>query len=146
MNGTKRVSRRVPGPSAGARKCGENFTRASFVEVCAEFLGDAEELADFEACYYRGTGSRNRSLGVDGFAMDDLDGSARLVIAEYGGEAEPTTLRRPLRRRASHGCSRSVMTHSVVVCIGTLKRARLDIRSRSPYMNAGRPSRAFVST
>jgi hypothetical protein len=39
---------------------GEDFTRASFVEVCAEFLGDAEELADFEACYYRGTGSRNR--------------------------------------------------------------------------------------
>jgi hypothetical protein len=23
---------------------------------------------------------------VDGFAMDDLDGSARLVIAEYGGD------------------------------------------------------------
>ena len=71
---------------------GENFTRASFVDVCAEYLGDAEEIADFEACYYRGSGSRNRSLGVDGFAMDDLDGSARLVIAEYGGEAEPITL------------------------------------------------------
>jgi hypothetical protein len=71
---------------------GENFTHAEFVEVCADLLGDAEELADFEACYYRGTGSRNRSLGVDGFAMDDLDGSIRLVIGEYGGEAEPSTL------------------------------------------------------
>jgi hypothetical protein len=71
---------------------GENFTHASFVEVCAEFLGEAEELADFETCYYRGTGSRNRSLGVDGFAVDDLDGSVRLVIADYGGETEPTTL------------------------------------------------------
>ena len=71
---------------------GENFTRPSFVDVCADYLGDAEEIADFEVCYYRGSGSRNRSLGVDGFAMDDLDGSARLLIAEYGGEAEPTTL------------------------------------------------------
>ena len=71
---------------------GENFTRAEFVEVCAEYLGDAEELADFEACYFRGTGSRNRSLGVDGFAVDDLDGSLRLVIAEYEGDAEPATL------------------------------------------------------
>lgn len=71
---------------------GENFTHAEFVEVCADLLGDAEELTDFEACYYRGTGSRKRSLGVDGFAMDDLDGSIRLVIGEYGGEAVPTTI------------------------------------------------------
>ena len=71
---------------------GANFTHAEFVEVCAELLGDAEELSDFEACYFRGTGSRNRSLGVDGFALDDLDGSIRLVIAEYGGESEPSTI------------------------------------------------------
>lgn len=71
---------------------GSNFTHAEFVETCGELLGDAEEIADFEACFYRGTGSRNRSLGVDGFAIDDLDGSVRLVIAEYGGETEPTTL------------------------------------------------------
>jgi hypothetical protein len=71
---------------------GANFTHAEFVEVCAELLGDAEEISDFEACYFRGTGSRNRSLGVDGFALDDLDGSIRLVIAEYGGESEPSTI------------------------------------------------------
>ena len=63
---------------------GENFTHAEFVDVCAELLGDAEEIADFEACYYRGTGSKGRSLGVDGYAVDDIDGSVRLVIAEYG--------------------------------------------------------------
>lgn len=53
---------------------GANFTHAEFVEVCAELLGNAEEIADFEACYFRGTGSRNRSLGVDGYALDDLTG------------------------------------------------------------------------
>jgi hypothetical protein len=69
-----------------------NFTHAEFVELCAELLGEAEEIADFEACYFRGNGYRNRSLGVDGFAQDEVDGSLRLVIAEYGGEAEPVTL------------------------------------------------------
>lgn len=71
---------------------GANFTHAEFVDICAEQLSEAEELADFEACYYRGTGSRNRSLGVDGFAQDETDGSLRLLIAEYGGEAEAGTL------------------------------------------------------
>ena len=69
-----------------------NFTHAEFVDLCAELLGDAEEVSDFEACYFRGTGTRNRALGVDGFAEDDVDGSLRLVIAEYGGEEEPSTL------------------------------------------------------
>ena len=71
---------------------GANFTHAEFVEICAEQLSEAEELADFEVCYYRGTGYRNRSLGVDGFAQDESDGSLRLLIAEYGGGSEPATL------------------------------------------------------
>ena len=69
-----------------------NFTRAEFVEICAEHLSDAEELADFEACYHRGKGSSNRLMEVDGFAQDEVDGSVRLVLAEYGGGTEPTTL------------------------------------------------------
>ena len=69
-----------------------NFTRAEFVEICAEHLSDAEELADFEACYHRGTGSRNRLMEIDGFAQDEVDGSIRLILAEYGGGTEPTTL------------------------------------------------------
>src|ERR1035437_3024706 len=69
-----------------------NFTHEEFVDLCAELLGDAEEVSDFEACYFRGTGTRNRALGVDGVAEDDVDGSLRLVIAEYGGEDEPSTL------------------------------------------------------
>jgi len=71
---------------------GSNFTHAEFVDICAELLSDAEELSDFEVCYYRGVGSRNRALGVDGFAQDEVDGSLRLIIAEYGGQAEAATL------------------------------------------------------
>jgi hypothetical protein len=62
-----------------------NFTHNEFVDVCADLLSDAEELSDFEACYFRGTGSRNKSLAIDGIAQDDVDGSVRLVIASFSG-------------------------------------------------------------
>jgi hypothetical protein len=69
-----------------------NFTHNVFVDVCAELLSDAEELSDFEACYFRGTGSRNRALAIDGLAQDDVDGSIRLVIASFSGEEEIETI------------------------------------------------------
>jgi hypothetical protein len=69
-----------------------NFSHAEFVEYCAELLSDAEELSDFESCHHRGTGARNRSLAVDGFAPDDVDGSLRLVIANFDGGPVPSTL------------------------------------------------------
>jgi hypothetical protein len=69
-----------------------NFSRAAFVEYCAELLSDAEELTDFESCYFRGTGARNRNLEVDGFASDEVDGSLRLLITSFEGGPEPNTL------------------------------------------------------
>lgn len=69
-----------------------NFRHSAFVEYGIQLLQDAEEVSDFEACYYRGTGSRNRTLAIDGFAFDDADGSVRLFVAEFGGTAEPETL------------------------------------------------------
>jgi hypothetical protein len=69
-----------------------NFSKDEFVDYCAELLTDADEMADFETCPYRGTGTRNRSLAVDGFAPDEVDGSMRLVIASFEGGPEPSTL------------------------------------------------------
>ena len=60
-----------------------NFTHNEFVGVCAELLSDAEELSDFEACYFRGTGSRNRALAMDGLAEDDVDGSIRRWLRTF---------------------------------------------------------------
>ena len=57
-----------------------------FVEVCAELLGDAEELSDFEPCYYGGSGSRNRSLSVDGFAQDSVDSSSCVSLSQISGK------------------------------------------------------------
>ena len=70
----------------------ENFKHAAFVDYVANFLAEAEEVADFEPCYYRGIGSRGRRLSVDGYAFDDADGGLRLFLAEFNGSAEPETL------------------------------------------------------
>lgn len=71
-----------------------NFTHSAFAELCGQLLEDAEELSDFEACYYRGKGARNRNLAVDGYAFDEVDKSVRLVVAAYSGEAAAATVTR----------------------------------------------------
>jgi hypothetical protein len=65
---------------------------AGFGSIAGEMLEEAEELIDFVPCPYRGTGTRRRSLGVDGYAFDEADGSLRLVIAEFDGNQPPVTL------------------------------------------------------
>ena len=69
-----------------------NYRHAAFFEYCVQMLEDAEEVADCETSYFRGTGSGKRAIGVDGFAFDEADGSARLFFAVYGGEQEPESL------------------------------------------------------
>jgi len=63
-----------------------------FVSVMGKMLEESEELVDFVPCPFRGTGTRRRSLGIDGYAFDDADGSLRLVIADFGGEQQPITV------------------------------------------------------
>lgn len=67
-------------------------SEAGFGVVAGEMLEEAEELTDFVACPYRGVGTRRRNLGIDGYAFDDVDGSVRLVIVEFGGDKLPVTL------------------------------------------------------
>lgn len=65
---------------------------AGFGVVAGELLEDAEELTDFVVSPYRGMGTRRRSLGIDGYAFDEVDGSLRLVIVEFKGDKLPVTL------------------------------------------------------
>jgi hypothetical protein len=65
---------------------------AGFGVVVGNLLEEAEELTDFVACPYRGVGTRRRSLGIDGYAFDEVDGSLRLVIVEFKGDERPVTL------------------------------------------------------
>ena len=69
-----------------------NFQFSAFVDASVETLVEAGEMADFESAHYRGVGSRKRALWVDGYALDDADGSVRLLVADWRGEDEPATL------------------------------------------------------
>lgn len=71
---------------------GEEELHAGFVAVAGRLLEDAEEIIDFMACPFRGTGERRRSLGVDGYAFDEADGSVRVVIANFTGGAKAETV------------------------------------------------------
>lgn len=68
---------------------GGSDPEAGFVAVAGRMLEEAEEVVDFMPCPFRGTGTRRRILGVDGYAFDDADGSLRVVIADFGGEDQP---------------------------------------------------------
>lgn len=57
--------------------------------VAGRMLEEAEEIVDYCACHFRGTGSRRRNVAVDGYSFDDADGSVRIVIVVAGGESTP---------------------------------------------------------
>lgn len=67
---------------------GEDELRAGFAVVAGRMLEDAEEVVDFMACPFRGTGARRKVLGVDGYAFDEADGSLRVIISDFiGGDS-----------------------------------------------------------
>ena len=70
----------------------EEFRHSAFVEHCLRLLEEADEVADSQPCFYRGTGSKNRNSGVDAYSLDEADGSVRLFIAEFNGAADPGSL------------------------------------------------------
>lgn len=63
----------------------KDFLLSAFVEEAASRLADADELADFVPCHFRGTGSRQRHVGVDGYAFDESDTCLRVLIASWSG-------------------------------------------------------------
>lgn len=70
----------------------KNFRQFSFLDVVVPYLEDAGEVSDFESCYYRGKGARNRTVAIDGFAFDDADDSLRLFLAEPSLTENPPNL------------------------------------------------------
>ena len=69
--------------AAGRAESDQNFGHSAFVEGgAARFLADADEVADFESCYYRGFGDHKRIMAVDGYSFDGADASLRVFIAE----------------------------------------------------------------
>lgn len=63
-----------------------------FVKYAAEMLMDAQEFEDFTECYYEGTGTNRRLIQIDGFTVEDIDGSCVVFISDYRGNGNDVTL------------------------------------------------------
>lgn len=61
---------------------------AAFVDSFARNLVEAEVMPDFTPCFYLGTGKNLKKYRVDGYALDEYDGTMILVIADFDGHDE----------------------------------------------------------
>lgn len=69
-----------------------NGTVASFVKICALKLYEGDVIPEYTPCYYQGSGYRNASIRVDGFAFDENDGCFYLLCASFSGSNESEVL------------------------------------------------------
>lgn len=74
--------------------CGTEELDFAFVCEVGARLSDAEEFQDFIPCHGAGTGSRSKKLRVDGYELDEVDDSIRLLIADFRGGDEIETITR----------------------------------------------------
>lgn len=70
-----------------------DFEQSAFVTEAAKQLEDAEEISDFSQCYFEDPNPTGRKrMRIDGYALDEVDGSYRLLVAEYHGDPLTPTL------------------------------------------------------
>ena len=56
-----------------------------FLKYVTDILIDGEEFDDFEECYYEGVSRRKANIRIDGYSMDETDGSCCVFISDYHG-------------------------------------------------------------
>jgi len=71
-----------------------NVEDRDFAFVCeiSSRLAEAEEFQDFIPCHYIGFGQRGKKLRVDGYEIDEVDDSIRLLIADFNPIDELQTI------------------------------------------------------
>ena len=56
-----------------------------FLRYVTDILIDGEEFDDFIECYYEGISRRKAGIRIDGYSMDETDGSCCVFISDYHG-------------------------------------------------------------
>lgn len=65
-----------------------------FLDYVTKILIDAEEFDDFTECYYEGVTHRHRAkMQIDGYTIDDVDGSCCVFIEDYRGAYDDDSIR-----------------------------------------------------
>ena len=64
-----------------------------FLTYVTDILSAGEEFDDFIPCEYEGYSRRNALMRIDGYAIDEMDGSWSLFIVDYRGPYEEEAIR-----------------------------------------------------
>ena len=64
-----------------------------FIKYVTDILTDGEEFDDFIESYFEGTSRKKANMRIDGYAMDDTDGSCCIFISDYHGPYEVDSLK-----------------------------------------------------
>ena len=75
-----------------------------FLDYVTDILISGEEFDDFTECYYEGISRRKANMRIDGYAMDDADGSCCVFISDYRGPYESDTI----NKEAIDSCFRKI--------------------------------------
>lgn len=72
-----------------------NMTTESdeFLSYVTNILIAGEQFDDFIECYYEGISRRKANMRIDGYAMDETDGSCCVFVADYHGPHEDNGIR-----------------------------------------------------
>ncbi|QYL17782.1 AIPR family protein [Mycolicibacterium pallens] len=71
----------------------DDYTSVAFLSEVAEELADAGEIENLTTMHFEGVGQSKRKLLVDGYDLDDPDGSVALAVLVFTGSASLSTLR-----------------------------------------------------
>ena len=64
-----------------------------FLTYVTDILSAGEEFDDFIVCEYEGYSRRNALMRIDGYSMDEMDGSCSVFIVDYRGPYEDNAIR-----------------------------------------------------
>ncbi len=78
---------------ATAAYANDNSEKEEFLLYATGILISGEEFDDFEECTYEGVSRRNGNMCMNGYAMDETDGSCCLFIVDYHGENEDDSVK-----------------------------------------------------
>ena len=62
--------------------------REEFITYVTGILINGEEFDDFTECFFEGVTRRNGNMRIDGYSMDEADGSCCIFIADYHGASD----------------------------------------------------------
>ena len=68
-----------------AAKANDNTEDNEFLLYAADILMKGEEFDDFTECLYEGLSRRKGNMCINGYALDDTDGSCSIFISDYHG-------------------------------------------------------------